>query len=72
MLQQSSYIFGYSRMREIRVSVINFIFLRLVSRSWSSANEVELRIRLTGSMKGSRSLKQYVSKRNFKVSVGVE
>lgn len=58
MLQLNSKGFCYSKILAILLSQINFNFLRLLSRNWSSAREAELRMNVVGNIKGSKSLKQ--------------
>ena len=61
-----------SKILQILVSVISFTFFTLATKDSASFSFGELRIRLTGTKKGYKSLKQYVSRRYFTVSTGVE
>lgn len=59
-------------MWHILVSVISFKFLIFCSSPSAYYSLGEVRRKLTGTMKGSKSLKQYVSRRYLMDSTGVE
>ena len=62
----------YNKILQILVSVMSLTFFMLADKDSASFSFGELKIRFTGTKKGYKSLKQYVSRRYFTVSTGVE